>query len=147
MGLKYTNEVIIQKPIDQVTALFADPSRISEWQPGFISMEQLEGEPAQVGSKVKLRYKMGKREIEMIETITVNNLPREFCGYYEAKGVKNDVNNYFEALNDSSTRYFAESEFHFSGLMKLMGWLMPTAFRKESQKVLDRFKAFCEAQP
>lgn len=146
MALKYTNEVTIQKPIDQVTALFADPTRISEWQPGFISMEQLEGVPAQVGSKVKLRYKMGKREIEMIETITVNDLPREFSGYYEAKGVKNGVNNYFEALNDDSTRYYAENEFHFSGFMKLMGWLMPGAFRKESQKVLDRFKAFCESQ-
>ena len=89
---------------------------------------------------------MGKREIEMIETITRRNLPAEFHGTYEAKGVYNIQKNFFTALGENRTKWVSESEFKFSGMMKLMGWLMPGAFKKQSQKYLDDFKAFAEKE-
>jgi hypothetical protein len=89
---------------------------------------------------------MGKREIEMIETITVRNLPQEFSGTYEAKGVFNIVKNYFRPVSDNKTKYINETEFQFSGFMKLIGFLMPGAFRKESEKYLRQFKEFAEKQ-
>jgi hypothetical protein len=79
---------------------------------------------------------MGKRDIEMIETITVRNLPDEFSGTYEAKGVFNIVKNYFRPVSENKTKYINESEFQFNGFMKLIGFLMPGAFRKESEKYL-----------
>ena len=45
---------------------------------------------------------MGKREIDMIETITVKNLPKEFSATYEAKGVWNEMKNYFEEIDENS---------------------------------------------
>lgn len=142
--MKYSNEIIIQVPREKVVELFADPANIAEWQPGFISMELLSGEQGEVGAKSRMKYKMGKREIEMIETITEKNLPDSFCGTYEAKGVWNEVKNYFEALPDGSTRYYAENEFRMSGVMKLFAFLMPAAFRNQSQKYLDLFCEFAE---
>jgi hypothetical protein len=142
--MKYTNEIIINAPREKVVKLFEDPDNIKEWQPGFISMEVISGEPGQEGSKTKMRYKMGKRDVEMIETITVNKLPEEFSGTYEAKGVYNLVNNYFESLSDGQTKYWSISEFQFKGFMKLIGFLFPGAFKKESQKYLVQFKAFVE---
>jgi len=142
--MKYTNEIIIDAPRAKVVELFEDPANIKEWQPGFISMEVISGKPGQEGSKTKMRYKMGKRDVEMIETITVNKLPEEFSGTYEAKGVYNLVNNYFEELPDGKTKYWSISEFQFKGFMKLIGFLFPGAFKKESQKYLVQFKEFVE---
>ena len=38
-----------------------------------------------------------------------------------------------------------ESEFIFSGFMKIMGIVMPGAFKKESYKYLKLFKEFAES--
>jgi hypothetical protein len=146
MPIKYTNEVIIQAPRARVVELFEDPNNVPKWQPGFQSMEVISGEAGEVGSKTKLRYKMGKREIEMIETITEKNLPELFAGTYEAKGVWNEVKNHFEDLGNGSTRYWTENEFKMSGMMKLFALLMPGAFKKQSQKYLDLFRDFVEGE-
>lgn len=144
--MKYTVETEINLPITRVVELFDDPENLKHWQPGLISFEPISGTPGQTGAKSKLKYKMGKREIEMIETITVRNLPQEFSGTYEAKGVFNIVKNYFRPVSDNKTKYINETEFQFSGFMKLIGFLMPGAFRKESEKYLRQFKEFAEKQ-
>ena len=97
-----------------------------------------------VGAKSVLKFKMGKRIIEMIETITVRNLPEEFSGTYEAKGVFNIVKNKFISLQNNRTKYVSEQEFQFKGFMKIIGFLMPGAFKKQSMKYLVDFKTFAE---
>ncbi len=140
----YTNEVIIDAPKARVVELFNDSSNLKEWQEGFISMESIEGEPGTVGSKHKMHYKMGKRDIEMIETITKMDLPDTFSATYEAKNVFNCIDNHFEEYEDGKTRYWTKNEFKLSGMMTIFGWMMPGAFKKQSQKYLDDFKAFVE---
>jgi len=89
---------------------------------------------------------MGKREIEMIETITVRNLPEEFSATYEAKGVFNIVTNRFLPAGPDKTRYVTDHEFQFKGFMKIMAFLMPGAFKKQSLKYIKAFKEFAENQ-
>ena len=96
--MKYTNEVVINLPLKKVIELFDSEENLFKWQPELISFEHLSGEKGEVGAKSKLRYTMGKREIEMIETITVKNLPKEFSATYEAKDVWNEMKNYFEEI-------------------------------------------------
>ncbi|MDF2453604.1 MAG: superfamily protein, partial [Bacteroidota bacterium] len=127
--MKYSSEIEINQPIDKVIALFDNADNMKKWMEGLQSFEHLSGTPGQVGAKSKLVFKMGKRELEMIETITVKDLPREFSGSYEAKGVFNIVKNKFIALPDHRTRYVSEQEFQFKGFMKLFGLLMPGAFK------------------
>jgi hypothetical protein len=143
--MKYSNEVIINLPIKKVIELFDSEENLFKWQPELLSFEHLSGEKGEVGAKSKMNYKMGKREIEMIETITVKNLPKEFTATYEAKGVWNKMKNYFEEIDDHSTRWRSDSHFEFSGFMKLIGLFMPDSFKKQSQKSLEQFKAFAEA--
>jgi hypothetical protein len=89
--MKYTTEVEINQPVQKVVELFDNPDNMKEWMEGLQSFETISGTPGHEGSKAKFIYKMGKREIEMIETITKRNLPKEFTGTYEAKGVFNTV--------------------------------------------------------
>ena len=142
--MKYTTEVEINKPIDRVVELFDNPGNLKEWMDGLQSFQHLSGTPGQPGAKSLLKFKMGKREIDMIETINVRNLPHEFSGTYEAKGVYNVVTNRFVPLAENRTKYITEQEFQFSGFMKIIGWLMPGAFKKQSMKYANDFKNFVE---
>jgi hypothetical protein len=111
---------------------------------GLQNFEHLSGAPGQPGAKSRLKFKMGKREIEMIETISVRNLPDEFSGTYEAKGVHNIVINKFVKLSENKTKYITEQEFEFKGFMKIIAFLMPGAFKKQSLKYQTAFKNFVE---
>lgn len=142
--MKYTVETTINAPIDEVIKRFDNVDTLKEWMPGLVSFEHLSGEPGQVGAKSKLTYQMGKRTIEMIETITERDLPRCFNGTYEAKGVYNEVGNAFEAIDENTTRHISDQYFGFKGGMKVIGFLFPGAFKKQSQKYLDDFKSFVE---
>ena len=144
MNMKYDLEITIDLPRDKVVALFDNPGNMKDWQDGFISLEHLEGEPGTTGATSKLLYQMGKRKIEMIETIVSRNLPEEFSATYDAKGVDNLVQNYFSVNADGGTLYKTVQEFKFSGFMKLIGWLMPGVFKKQSYKYMEDFKTFAE---
>ena len=143
--MKYSLEIRINQPIDKVIGLFDNRDYLKHWQPGLQSIEHISGEPGQSGSKTRLRYLMGKREIEMVETITAHDLPKEFSTTYETKGVMNIQKNLFRSEGEDRTKWISDNEFRFSGLMmKLMGTLMPGAFKKQSQIYLDSFKRFAE---
>ena len=144
--MKYTTEIEINQPVNKVVELFDNPDNMKEWMEGLQSFETISGTPGEEGAKAKLKYKMGKREIEMIETITKRNLPDEFTGTYEAKGVFNIVKNRFIPIGDNKTKYVTEQEFQFSGFMKMMGMFMPGAFKKQSLKYMNAFKEFAEKQ-
>lgn len=142
--MKYTVDIEINAPIDRVIELFDNPDNMDKWMEGLISFEHLSGTAGQPGAKSRLLFKMGKREIEMVETITVRNLPHEFSGTYEAKGVMNIVSNKFIELPDNRTKYITEQEFQFKGFMKIIAFLMPGMFKKQSMKYLIDFKKFVE---
>lgn len=140
----YTVDVTIEKPLKEVLALYQDPDNLKKWQPGFISMEPVDGTPGEQGAVSNLKYKMGNREVTMTETILVNNLPKELKVSFNTKGVFNLQKNSFHEIGDNTTRYVSENEFRFSGFAKLYGILMPRAFKKQSQKYLNMFKEFAE---
>ena len=143
--MKYTTKVVINKPRAEVIDKLDSLENMKHWQRGLEQAIPLEGTPGQQGATMKLVYATGKRKMEMIETITKRNLPEEFHATYKAKGVFNVLHNYFKELEPEKTEWISESEFQFKGLgMKLIGFLMPGAFKKQSQKYLNDFKNFVE---
>lgn len=142
--MKYTTSIVIDLPLEQVIQKFDDPANMKHWQPGLLSFEYISGEPGQPGAVSRLKYRMGKREVEMTETITLRELPHRFDGTYEASGVLNIISNRFESVEGNKTRWISENEFRFMGIMKLMGMLMPGAFKKQSMRYMKYFKEFAE---
>ena len=143
--MNYTNEITINLPIEEVIKKFDSAENMKHWQAGFISLEPITEKQGEIGSKAKLKYKMDKREMELIETITHKNLPKEFHVTYETKGIFNAQENYFEEVDTNTTKWISKTEFKFSGfMMKLMGLLMPNAFKKQSYKYMIDFKNFVE---
>jgi hypothetical protein len=145
--MKYSNEILINLPMNRVIELFDNPQNMLHWQPNLVSFEHLSGTPGQPGAKAKLTYKRGKQRNEMIETVTVRDLPKEFSGTYELKGTICNVKNSFEAIDANTTKYSSDTEFILNGfVMKAIGFLMPGAFKKQTQQYMVYFKTFAEKQ-
>jgi hypothetical protein len=143
--MEYKLDIIINKPVAEVVALFENPDNLKEWQPELVSFEHLSGDKGQPGSKSKIVYLMGKRECEMIETIERNELPEMFIATYETNGVVNRMENQFKAVGSDQTHWTANNEFQFTSLgMKLMGFFMKKAFPKQSMQYMQQFKDFAE---
>lgn len=142
--MKYQTEILINLPRKKVVELLDNPDNMKHWQPGFKSFENASGKPGEVGSKSLIKYDMGKRKVELVETIIKRELPDEFHVTYETKGMWNFVKNYYIELDSNKSIWKSENEFKGEGIYKLMLFLMPGAFKKRTYKYMKLFKEFAE---
>lgn len=143
--MHYSVTVEIDLPRERVIELFDNPDNMPHWQPSLLSFTHLTGEAGQAGATSELKYQMGKREVVMIETITERNLPDVFSGTYETKGVWNQVSNHF-VEQDGKTMWTMNTVFKCTGMLRIMAWLMPGMFKKQTTADMLSFKAFAESQ-
>jgi len=146
--MKFTCTIIIDKPRDTVVKYFSDPQYLGKYQEGFLRKVLISGELAQTDCVSKIYYRQGKGEMELTETILMNNFPEEFIGFYHHKNMDNTMKCTFKQLPENQTRYDSEIEYtEFRGfLINIMVKLFPGMFKKQVQKWLDNFKVFVESQ-
>ncbi|MBT8254511.1 MAG: SRPBCC family protein, partial [Bacteroidia bacterium] len=101
--MKYTIETIIDLPLKEVINKLDSVENIKHWQRGLIGVEHQSGTPGEVGAKMRLSYKFGKRQMDMVETITKREFPSEFHATYDTKGMHNIQENYFEETSEGKT--------------------------------------------
>ncbi|WP_448072779.1 SRPBCC family protein [Georgenia yuyongxinii] len=142
--MRYTGQIEIALPRDEVVRLFTDMASMPKWQKGLQSVELLCGEQGRVGARSRFAFLTGRRRMEMIETITHNSLPEAFHASYDAKGVHNVCENYLYEVGPDRTRWVTPNVFEFSGPMRLIGLLFGRSFPKETRAQMRRFKAFAE---
>ncbi|AXT20620.1 SRPBCC family protein [Flavobacteriaceae bacterium AU392] len=143
--MKYTIETIIKLPRDEVIKKMDNTDNMKHWQKGLISAEHISGTPGEVGAKMRLNFKFGKREMELIETIAKRNFPKEFHATYDTKGMHNIQQNFFEQTPQGHTKWVSECEFlPTSFTLRMMTLLMPGTFKKQSKKYMADFKNFAE---
>lgn len=145
--MKFNCSVVVNRPIQEVAALFANPKYLAEYQDGFIRKELISGTEGAVDAVSMMYYKVGKQEMELEETVLINNLPDEFRGRYHHKHMDNTMLVSFTDLGNEQTEYYTEVHYTaFRGLMpRMMAFLFPGAFKKQVQKWLDNFKVFAES--
>ncbi len=142
--MRYTTEIIIDLPREEFIKKLDNPDNMKHWMRGLLNHEMLSGKPGQEGATMNMTFKRGKGEMTMVETIIKRNFPEEFHATYDTKGVHNIQRNFFKE-EDGKTKWISESEFQFAGFgMKLIGLLMPGAFKKQSMKYAQDFKNFAE---
>lgn len=146
--MKFTGKTIIQQKREIVCALFADSKNLKHHHEGFISKELLEGEEGKDGAISRLMYKFGKGEMELIETITANQLPESFTAFYHHKHMDNTMKCTFKELSDKQTAYEIEIEYtRMAWIMpRLIAILFPSMYRKQGIRWMENFKAFAEKQ-
>ena len=144
--MRYTCEIEINLPFNQTAELWEDENYFKHWHSGFLKIDQIEGQKGMVGSKSKIILVQGKRRIEIIETIIVNNLPKEKIAKYEHIHMINTQKTQFEEIVGNRTKLISQVEYiRFKGLLpKLLSFLFPVMFRNKSQEWLNAFKDFAE---
>jgi hypothetical protein len=153
--LRYTVSVEIALPREKVAQLLADSAQLPKWLRGMVLHEPLNGMHGQVGTKSRVVLQMGQQTIEATETITrrepadLHGIPSDSVVHFDreivTKGMWNAVRERLTEAGPEKTLWVSESEFRFSGLlMRLIGLVMPRAFRKQSQQHMQDFKAFAE---
>lgn len=145
--MKFLCEVVLNLPISEAVSLYDNVEHLDKWQTGFVNYEHISGEQGKAGAKSKVFFKHNNRDMELIETIVKKDLPEEFTAIYEHKHMVNTMYCHFEKVENDKTLFQMEIEYtKFIGFMpKLMAFLMPGMFRKQSQKWLDQFKEFAES--
>ena len=143
--MKYTTEIIIKKPLEEVIKRMDSTDNMKHWQEGLVSAEHISGTPGQFGAKMKLNYDFGKRKIEVIEIITKQNFPEEFHATYNTKGIRNIQQNYFTETNEGHTKWICKNEYQPTNFaMNAMLFFMPRAFKKQTKTYMTNFKNFAE---
>ena len=144
--MHYTYTIEINSPISKVVDLFMNTDKMKEWQEGFKSKELISGKPSEVGAKSRILYKTKHQDMELIETIISNNLPKEINAIYDHIHMSNRQRTCFYAMNENQTKMeinIEDVKFN-SFLPKLMSVFMRGAFEKQSRKWFDNFKALAE---
>lgn len=153
--MKYTVSIEIALPRERVVQLLADPAHYPKWLRGLVLHEPLSGTHGQVGTTSRIVMQIGKQKTEGTETITrrepvdLHAIPREAVVHFDreivVEGMWSAVRDRFTEAGPNRTLWQSENEYRFSGLlMRLVGLLMPGAFRKQSLQHMQDFKAFAE---
>jgi hypothetical protein len=153
--MKYTVSIEIALPRERVAQLLADPEHLPKWLRGLVLHEPLHGEHGQAGTTSRVVMQMGQQRFEGTETITrrepvdLHGIPSESVVHFDreivGKGMWSAARERLTEAGPEKTLWESESEYRFSGvLMRLVGLLMPAAFRKQSLQHMQDFKAFAE---
>ncbi|XSG77174.1 SRPBCC family protein [Herpetosiphon llansteffanensis] len=153
--MKYTVSIEIALPRSEVAQLLADQTNIPKWLRGVVLHEPLSGAHGQVGTTSRVVMQMGQQTFEATETITrreptdlrtippasVVHFAREIVG----AGMWSAAHEQLTEVSPARTLWVSENEYRFSSLlMRLVGLLMPSTFRKQSLQHMQDFKAFAE---
>ena len=143
--MQYTTEILIEKPISDVIKKINSVDNLKHWQEGLVSTEHISGIPNELGAKMKLNFSFGKRKMEITETIIKQALPKELHVTYTTQGVRNIQENYFEPTSDNTTKWIAITDCQPTNFkISLMLFLMPSAFKKQTESYMTNFKKFVE---
>ncbi|MFH5230403.1 SRPBCC family protein [Antrihabitans spumae] len=153
--MKFTNSVEVALPLERVAQLLADPAHLPKWLRGMVLHEPLSGIHGELATTSRVVMQSGKRRFECIETITrrepadLHGIPKGTVVHFDREivgaGMWSVARDRLTEANPDTTLWECDSEYRFSGLlMRLMGLLMPSAFRKQQQQHMQDFTAFAE---
>jgi carbon monoxide dehydrogenase subunit G len=134
----------VDLPRERVVQLLADPANFPKWLRGLMVHEPISGAPGEVGTKSRVVLQMGQQRVECIETVTrrepadLRQIPKEAVVQFDreivGEGMWSVVRDRLTEAGPEKTLWESESEYRFGGLlMRLVGLLMPGAFRKQSK--------------
>jgi len=144
--MKFTAEVDIAKPMDELIVLIQDANNTLQWLEGLRSVKHISGEERQPGAVSDVVFDSAAGRLKIKETVISNNLPEEYIMRYEGPGYVSYSNYYFEKLAANSTRFFMIQQVELKGALKLASGLVKSKMKQQLGKSAESFKRFAENQ-
>jgi uncharacterized protein YndB with AHSA1/START domain len=124
-----TNEVVINRPVEEVFDFFADHDNDKLWRPGVLEMRHVSG--SGVGSKFAQKVKgPGGRAIDAGIEITEFARPRRLA-FRTVEGPVRPIGKYSFEATDGGTRVRFELEAELRGLKRVMSGAVQKTMRSE----------------
>ena len=139
--MKYTQEIIINLPIEKVLQIFYNPASQEYSHPDLAGSELISGKAGEEGAVTKLKFK----NFDFIETITKKSSPAEFVAEYKTSGLEQTVKNSFIESGPDKTIYRREIDSRPKSLMlKTIALIAPGFYKNQTYKYLEKIKEFAE---
>jgi hypothetical protein len=145
--MKYSIELIINKPRSEVWQAFRDPERMKDWQTSLAAIELVDGTAGLPGAESKLTFEEKGREFSLIEKIISCQGPEHILQSYENQFSISTIDNSFLEQGPDQTLWITETEYKFKTLMmKIMGPVYKKNLVARTQREMDRFKKMMEKE-
>ena len=143
--IKYTTEVVINKPIKEVFLVFNDHSKISNWIPEIETIEVIDEKPEKTGSTYKVLFKSKEGEKIAAQERILAYIPDEKVTLRFNSATMLKTNDHIFSFADGVTTIKNNST--CIGSSYLLSCLFPFYkgnLKKIDQEYLNNFKSFIE---
>lgn len=143
----YENKVEVNAPVEKAWAIFTDESRMGDWLTGFQSIETINGNPGEVGSKYRMVFVENGEEMVITEEVTAYRENELFAFTLDADPLISDVEVKFTG-NDERTEIIATNLVEGKNLVwKSLLRLMKSMLANRGQEQYDKLKEIIESAP
>ena len=147
MNVDVETEIVIARPVPEVAAYAADPSKAPDWYANIDSVEWKTPPPAHVGSLVEFVARFLGRTLRYTYEF-VELVPSERLVMRTQQGpVPMETTYTWEPVSSDSTRMTLRNRGEPGGFSKLMAPVMKSAMRHANRKDLAKLKSILEAAP
>ena len=98
-------KIRIECPVEYTWQTFKNVDLMGEWVQGFVRLETVEGEPETAGSKHRLIFEEGRRQVELIQTVEAIEENQTFIFSAATKGMRNACQTRFHSDGDATVTF------------------------------------------
>lgn len=140
------HSVEIDRPFDEVWAIFNEPALQPEWLDMMKSFEQVKGKGNAEGAVQSVVFTRDSGDTELTVTVLKNDGAGHIVTRYEGMQLPFVLTSTFSAAGDDSTQWHAEIEVKLSLLQKALAPILSGAMRELAENMGDDFKRFVESR-
>lgn len=138
--------IVIERPLDEVWAVFDDPDLLLDWQDSLVAYEQIEGEPGATGSVSSQTIKRSSGEVELTVTVLDRRPPEFLKAHYEGLQLPFSISNTFISIDDETTEWHAVIDVRLNLMQKALAPVLKGPLSELAEKNGEDFKHFVESR-
>ncbi|HET9444586.1 MAG TPA: SRPBCC family protein [Acidimicrobiales bacterium] len=146
MSVDVLTEIVVDRPVDVVSAYAGDPSTAPEWYANIESVAWRTAPPAAVGSKVAFVARFLGRRLEYTYEVVELVAGRRLVMRTAEGPFPMETTYTWEARTDASTHMTLRNRGEPAGFSKVAAPLMAGAMRRANDKDLRRLKEILESR-